>query len=144
MMNNTLIALRSRAALLAAGTVALSGATTAADSANPSPPVVTRIELAHGDVPGTDLETRLYLITYPAGAAAPVHHHPVQGLGYILEGEARSAYGQNPPVTLTERQSFVDLANVPHTLFENANPRGPLRFLIAYTVKKGAPVIEIP
>jgi hypothetical protein len=73
---------------------------------------VTRIELAQSDVPGTDLETRLYLITYPAGAAAPVHHHAG--------------------------------ANVPHTPFENANPRGPLRFLIAYTVKKGAPVIEVP
>jgi quercetin dioxygenase-like cupin family protein len=136
--------MRSTAAILAAGTLALAGATAAADSANTTPAAVTRVELAHSDVPGTDLETRLYLITYPPGAAAPLHHHPVEGLGYILEGAARSAYGQNPPVTLTEGQSFVDLADVPHTLFVNTNPRGPLRFLIAYTVKKGAPVIEIP
>ncbi len=68
----------------------------------------------------------------------------MEGLGYILEGVTRSAYGQNPPVTLAEGQSFVDLAGVPHALFENTDPHRPLRFVIAYTVKKGAPVIEIP
>jgi len=142
------------ASILTAATLAIIGATTAAGdaaadaaaaaAANPIPAAVTRTELAHRDVPGTDLETRLYLITYPPGAAAPLHHHPVEGLGYILEGAARSAYGQNAPVTLTQGQSFVDLADVPHKLFENASARRPLRFLIAYTVKKGAPVIEIP
>ena len=132
------------AAALAAGAAAVSGATSAADSAVTLPPAVTRTELAHSDVPGTDLETRLYLITYPPGAAAPVHHHPVEGLGYVLEGEARSAYAQNPPVTLSEGQSFIDLATTPHTLFENADRHRQLRFVIAYTVKKGAPVMEIP
>lgn len=136
--------MKTTAAMLAAGTLALTGATTAADSANATAPAVTRIELAHSDVPGTDLETRLYLITYPPGAAAPVHHHPVEGLGYILEGTARSAYGQNPPVTLTEGRSFVDFADVPHTIFENTDPHKSLRFVVAYTVKKGALVIEIP
>jgi len=115
-----------------------------ADSAPPESSAVIRTELAHDDVPGTDLETRLYLITYPPGAAAPLHHHPVEGLGYILEGEASSAYGQNRPVTLTEGQSFVDLAGAPHTQFANKNRHRPLRFVIAYIVKKGTPVIEIP
>jgi quercetin dioxygenase-like cupin family protein len=136
--------MKTTAAILGAGTVALTGTTTAADSSNSTAPAVTRIELAHSDVPGTDLETRLYLITYPPGAAAPLHHHPVEGLGYILEGAAQSAYGQNSPLTLTEGQSLVDLADVPHTIFENTDPHKSLRFLIAYTVEKGAPVIEIP
>jgi quercetin dioxygenase-like cupin family protein len=127
-----------------AAILALYGVRTPAESARPAPAAVIRTELAHSDVPGTDLEIRLYLITYPPGAAAPLHHHPVEGLGYILEGEARSAYGPNPPVTLTEGQSFVDIAGAPHTLFENTDRHWPLRFVIAYTVKKGAPVIETP
>jgi len=105
---------------------------------------VTRQEIQRSDVPGTDLETRLYLITFPPGAVAPVHHHPVDGLGYIVEGMAESAYGNDAPVTLRAGQSFHDLAVVSHTLFRNADPDKPLKFLVAYTVKKGAPVIEVP
>ena len=80
---------------------------------------VRRTELERSDVPGTDLETRLYLIVYPPGAAAPVHHHPVDGIGYILEGAAL-------------------------TIFANVDMHRPLKFLVAYTVKKGAAVIEMP
>lgn len=105
---------------------------------------VSRIELARSDVPGTDLETRLYLIVYPPGAAAPVHHHPVEGIGYIVEGTARSAFGTDAPVTLATGQGFHDKANIAHTIFENTDAQKPLKFIIAYTVQKGAPVLETP
>ncbi len=105
---------------------------------------VTRTLIEHSDVPGTDLETRLYVITYPPGSKAPAHHHPVVGLGYIIEASARSAYDNDVSVVLKAGQSFHDLADVPHTVFENADPHRSLSFVIAYTVRKGAPVIEIP
>jgi quercetin dioxygenase-like cupin family protein len=105
---------------------------------------VTRTELERSDVPGTDLETRLYLIEYPPGAAAPVHHHPVDGIGYILEGTALSAFGADTPGTIVAGQSFHDKAVIPHTVFANADAHKPLRFLVAYTVRKGAAVIETP
>jgi len=136
--------LLSAVATLLAATVFLPVFTKAADAPTPPALQATRVEIQRSDVPGTELETRLYLITFPPGASAPVHHHPVDGLGYILEGAARSAYGSDAPVTLVAGQSFHDLATVPHTVFVNANPDKPLKFLVAYTVKKGAPVIEIP
>ncbi|WP_157971428.1 cupin domain-containing protein [Dyella sp. C9] len=141
----TLSSWRAIRALMALGWLgAMPGVLGATDDGRPVPAVITRTELEHSDVPGTDLETRLYLIVLPPGAAAPVHHHPVEGIGYIVEGAARSAFGQEPPVTLIAGQSFHDKAGIPHTVFENADDRKPLRFIVAYTVKKGSPVIEVP
>ena len=136
--------LLSTLAMLVAAGASAPVSSSAADT--PTPPIaqVNRVEIQRSDVPGTELETRLYLITYPPGTAAPLHHHPVDGLGYILEGTARSAYGSDVPVTLVAGQSFHDLPTVPHTVFVNADANKTLKFLVAYTVKKGQPVIEIP
>ena len=123
----------------------------AGSSGTPSAPAsarasaaITRVELEHSDVPGTNLETRLYLIAYAPGVAAPLHHHPVEGIGYIVEGVARSAFGTDAPVTLTAGQGFRDQAMTAHTVFANADARKPLKFLVAYTVRKGTPVMEVP
>lgn len=124
--------------------VALVGGVRSADASTPAAATITRTELGRSDVPGTDLETRIYLIVFPPGAAAPVHHHPVEGIGYIIEGTARSAFGADAPVVLTAGQSFHDKAMVSHTVFVNADAKKPLKFLVAYTVKKGTPVIEVP
>ena len=131
-------------AMLFAASALLSGPASAADAPTPPAQQVSRVEIQRSDVPGTELETRLYLITYPPGAAAPLHHHPVDGLGHLLEGTARSAYGSDAPVTLVAGQSFHDLPVVPHTFFVNASADKPLKFLVAYTVKKGQAVIEVP
>jgi quercetin dioxygenase-like cupin family protein len=136
--------LLSTVAMLLVASVSLPRFANAADAPAPTALKVTRVEIQRSDVPGTELETRLYLITYPPGASAPVHHHPVDGLGYILEGTAQSAYGSDAPTTIVAGQSFHDLPTVPHTYFVNADPEKPLKFLVAYTVKKGQPVIEIP
>lgn len=120
------------------------GGTPPAPASARTPPAISRIELEHSDVPGTDLETRLYLITCAPGAAAPLHHHPVEGIGYIIEGVARSAFGTDAPVTLTAGQGFHDQAMTAHTVFANADARKPLKFLVAYTVRKGTPVMEVP
>ena len=47
-------------------------------------------------------------------------------------------------VASNEGNLFHDLADVPHTVFENADSHRSLIFVIGYTVRKGAPVIEIP
>lgn len=109
-----------------------------------APATVTRTELEHSDIPGTNLETRLYLIVYLPGTVAPVHHHPVEGIGYIVEGTARSAFGSDAPVILVAGQGFHDKANITHTIFENMDTHKPLKFIVAYTVQKGAPVLETP
>ena len=95
------------------------------------------------DVDGAPgLETQLWLIEYPPGAQAPTHRHPVVGLGYVIEGEFESAFGQEPVVRVTAGQSFVDAARTEHRLFRNPSPNHVLRFVIAYTLPRGQAVVQ--
>jgi quercetin dioxygenase-like cupin family protein len=89
-------------------------------------------------------ETRLYLIEYAPGADGSGHHHPVVGLVYMLRGTILSAFGDERPVAIREGESFVDAAHQIHTVSRNASKAEPLRFVIAYTVKRGEPVTVLP
>ncbi|HEX3906001.1 MAG TPA: cupin domain-containing protein [Polyangia bacterium] len=80
-------------------------------------------------------ETRLYLIEYPPGAAAPPHIHPVVGVGWVVEGEFESAFGDGGVTRVRAGQAFTDLAEVPHRLFRNTSAQHPLRFVIGYTIR---------
>jgi quercetin dioxygenase-like cupin family protein len=108
----------------------------------PMPKEITRTLLSQHDVPSMPgWETRLYMIEYPPGASAPPHTHPVPGAGYLLEGRFESAFeGEAPSVTLAGH-GFIDKADVVHTVFRNTDPDRPLRFLMAYTIRKGDPVM---
>jgi quercetin dioxygenase-like cupin family protein len=89
-------------------------------------------------------ETRLYLIEYPPGADGSGHHHPVVGLGYMLQGTILSAFGDEQPVAIRKGESFLDAAHRIHTVARNASETELLRFVIAYTVKQGEPVTVLP
>ncbi|HYQ01348.1 MAG TPA: cupin domain-containing protein [Polyangiaceae bacterium] len=80
-------------------------------------------------------ETQLYLIEYGPGASAPLHVHPVVGVGRVLEGSFVSAFGNEQPVEVRAGQGFVDQAGVPHRIFRNTSDDQPLRFVIAYTIR---------
>jgi quercetin dioxygenase-like cupin family protein len=89
-------------------------------------------------------ETRLYLIEYARGADGSGHHHPAVGLGYMLHGTILSAFGEKQPIAIREGESFVDAAHEIHTVSRNASQTEPLRFVMAYTVKRGEPVTVLP
>jgi quercetin dioxygenase-like cupin family protein len=89
-------------------------------------------------------ETRLYLVEYPPGGDSGGHHHPVIGVGYMLSGTILSAFGNEPPVSIGEGESFVDPAHQIHTVSRNASKTEPVRFVVAYTVKQGEPVTVLP
>ena len=89
------------------------------------------------DLPG--YETRLVLLEYPAGAKAPLHTHPVPGLGYVLSGSVRSQFGDGPSEVFSAGESFTDAADIVHTISENTSDTGPLQMLIAYTIKADEP-----
>src|SRR5581483_2923902 len=88
------------------------------------------------DLPGW--ETRLFLITYPPGADASGHSHPVVGIGFILEGIMITAFDDDPEETFTAGQSFMDRASF-HRVSRNGSRTEPMKFVIAYTVRKGEP-----
>jgi quercetin dioxygenase-like cupin family protein len=90
--------------------------------------------------PATDLpgwETRLYLIEYPPGAAAPIHVHPAVGIGFVLEGRFESAFGEEPISQVQAGQGFVDQGGVTHRVFRNPSADHELRFVVAYTLRAG-------
>jgi quercetin dioxygenase-like cupin family protein len=89
-------------------------------------------------------EFRLVLTTYPPGAGLPLHHHPSVAHNYILEGVAESQYAGEELFRFTSGQSYQDKASVQHMVFRNPDRTAPLKYLIAYTVKKGAPYLIIP
>lgn len=76
------------------------------------------------------------LPAYGPGVVAPLHHHPVEGVGYVVSGRFESAFGGEQPVVVSEGQSFVDRAVVAHTLFRNPDPSKGLKFVIGYVVRK--------
>jgi quercetin dioxygenase-like cupin family protein len=99
---------------------------------------IRRVLLAQHDVddmPGW--ETRLYLIEYPPGASAPPHTHPATGVGYVLEGRFESQFDGETPTFGEQGQAFVDKTGVIHVRFRNADPDRTLRFVIAYTIRRG-------
>lgn len=80
-------------------------------------------------------ETRLYLIEYPPGVAAPPHFHPAVGVGWVIDGEFEHAFGDEPLSRVKAGEGFTDQAEVTHRVFRNASADRPLRFLIAYTMR---------
>ncbi len=83
-------------------------------------------------------ETRLFLVNYPPGADASNHSHPIPGLGLVLEGVMVSAFDDAAEEVYTAGQSFQDLASF-HRVSRNGSQTETMRFVIAYTVRKGEP-----
>lgn len=81
---------------------------------------------------------RLFLITYPPGADASNHSHPVVGIGMVLEGIMVTAFDNDPEETYTAGQSFQDKASF-HRVSRNGSDTQRMTFLIAYTVQTGKP-----
>jgi quercetin dioxygenase-like cupin family protein len=74
------------------------------------------------DLPGW--EVRLFLISYPPGADANNHSHPVVGVGFVLEGVIVSAFDNDPEETFVAGQSFVDRASH-HRIVRNGSDTEP-------------------
>jgi len=127
---------------LLAGSVWLLAARTA-DAEAAQAPAIRRQLLDQRPVEGAPgMETQLWLIDYPPGASAPSHHHPVVGIGYVVEGAFDSAFADQAQVHVSAGQSFVDPARLEHRLFRNSSSTQPLKMLVAYTIPSGTPPVE--
>lgn len=107
-------------------------------------PPISRTVLEQRPIPGTDQSMELILVTFQPGVSAPLHHHPVAGLNYIVEGTAESAYGSDAPKLYHQGDTLQDLPSVPHTLFRNPDKSKVLRFLIFANVHAGQPYTVVP
>jgi quercetin dioxygenase-like cupin family protein len=84
------------------------------------------------------------MIEYSPGADGSGHHHPVIGVGYMLNGSLLSAFADDEPASIEEGQSFVDQAHLIHSVSRNASGSRVARFVIAYTARQGKPVTVMP
>jgi quercetin dioxygenase-like cupin family protein len=118
---------------------------TPALAAEPTPiPPISRTVLEHHPIADTDQTMEIIQVTLQPGASAPVHHHPVPGLVYILEGSAESAYGNDAPKRYRAGDTMQDLPNVPHTVFRNPDPHKVLRFLVFANLPAGQAYTVVP
>ena len=100
--------------------------------------VLERQELANGE------EFRLVLTELPPGLSVPSHYHPVFAFSYVLEGVAESRYEDEADVIrVAAGQSTLDKPNVMHSLFRNPDPNSPLKFLVAFSIKKGEEFFKV-
>jgi quercetin dioxygenase-like cupin family protein len=100
-------------------------------------PGVVRKILERLPLSGDNRELVVAEVTYPPGGAAPVHRHPVEGIVYIIEGVADSAYGSDDPRQYRAGETLQDRVDIPHTYFRNCDPERPLRFLTIYVLEPG-------
>jgi len=80
----------------------------------------------------------------PRGSARMSVKQRCLRLVFVVEGVAESAYGNDPPKLYHAGETLQDLADIPHTLFGNADPDKPLRFLTFYAAAKGQPYLVTP
>jgi quercetin dioxygenase-like cupin family protein len=121
-----------------------SGCHNGSQAVTPAPNQIRRTLLSKQDVPGMpDWEIRLFLIEYPPGAVAPRHVHPALGVGYVLEGRCESAFEGDTPVVTEQGHSFVERNDAVHVLFRNPDTAHPLRFVIAFTIRKGEQPVRV-
>jgi quercetin dioxygenase-like cupin family protein len=82
-------------------------------------------------------ESRLILLEYPPGVAAPVHTHPVAATGYVVEGDVISQWEDGEVEEYSTGDSFIDHGIRKHLRSENASNSNALKMVVSYVIKVG-------
>ncbi|KAH8900518.1 hypothetical protein GQ53DRAFT_815391 [Thozetella sp. PMI_491] len=88
-------------------------------------------------------ESRLVLLEYPPGVAAPVHTHPVAATGYVLEGKVASQWEGGELENYEAGDSFIDHGTQIHVRSDNISASSPLRMLLSYVIQTGQPNVNL-
>ena len=109
-----------------------------------APPQVHRTILQAIPIPQLPgWESRLVLLEYDPGVAAPVHTHPVAATGYVLEGEVVSVWEDGEEERYAAGDSFVDHGTRKHLRSENVRADKPLKMVLSYVIEVGQPNVII-
>jgi quercetin dioxygenase-like cupin family protein len=89
-------------------------------------------------------EHRMFLLEYPAGVAVPVHHHPIAGPNYVVQGSIVSQWeGDEKPQVYHAGHSFIDYAELSHIRAESISQTEDLKLIACYVVEVGEPNVVI-
>jgi quercetin dioxygenase-like cupin family protein len=97
-------------------------------------------ELARYPLTGTleGHDAVLVELNFGPGVSAPEHRHPGFVLGYVLDGQMRSAINHAADEVVPAGGTFFEPTGALHTAFGSANPDAPVRILAFLVVPTGS------
>lgn len=83
-------------------------------------------------------------LNFAPGASAPAHRHPSFILGYVVDGQMRSAINSEPDQIVRAGGTFFEPLGALHTTFGSASPDAPVRAVAFLVVPTGSRVTSPP
>ncbi len=99
-------------------------------------PVITKV---FNDIPGK--EGLVITVSYPPGAADPIHRHDAHAFIYVLEGTIEMQVKGGEKVTLKPGGSFYEAPDDVHLVGRNASKTKPAKFIVFLVKNVGAEVV---
>ncbi len=79
-------------------------------------------------------------LNFRPGVSAPEHRHPGFILGYVVDGQMRSAIDHEPDQIVPAGGTFFEPSGALHTTFGSASPDAPVRILAFMVIPTGSPL----
>jgi quercetin dioxygenase-like cupin family protein len=81
-------------------------------------------------------------LNFQPGVSVPEHRHPGPILGYVVNGQMRTAINHEPDQIVPAGGTFFEPHGALHTSFTSANPDAPVRAVAFLVVPSGSPLTE--
>ncbi|HVQ15863.1 MAG TPA: DUF3179 domain-containing (seleno)protein [Vicinamibacterales bacterium] len=81
-------------------------------------------------------------LNFQPGASVPEHRHPGPIVGYVLDGQMRTAINHQADQVVAAGGTFFEPYGALHTSFSSANPDVPVRAVAFLVVPNGSPLTE--
>lgn len=134
---------RGVCSLVAAAAAALAGVAGAQTAAPAAPGGFVSAQLLVAPLSGDDTkELVLATATLAPGAATPVHRHPGDCIGSVIEGTVELRVPGQPPQRFDAGQAYSSPRGTTHQLANIGS--APARILNTLVVDKGKPRLELP
>lgn len=81
-------------------------------------------------------------LNFRPGASTPEHRHPGPIVGYVVDGQMRTAINHQPDQIITAGGTFFEPHGALHTSFSSAMPDAPVHAVAFMVVPTGSPLTE--
>ena len=81
-------------------------------------------------------------LNFQPGVSAPEHRHPGPIIGYVVDGQMRTAINHQPDQIVPAGGTFFEPHGALHTAFSSANPDAPVHAVAVLVVPSGSPLTE--
>lgn len=89
-------------------------------------------------------EAVLVELNFQPGVSAPEHRHPGPIIGYVVDGQMRTAIDHQPDQIVPAGGTFFEPHGALHTAFSSAKPDEPVHAVAVLVVPSGSPLTERP